>query len=237
MRAQIIFLLIFLFPAAAWAQCPVSQWTVYPLEDRMDNHSMVLIFGQGKNTEVLDEVMHHRGSFFLQSGFMQVVLLPVQYHQGARNLSEILLKPEFFLQSGTTYELRFSGPSLEDSTALFRHWEVTPNDPHAPEPVLEGNVSLDHNGTRMVCRMRGRGMQPLLAQIVLIDPRFKSLHKQYKKFLLPLQEGTIGLTGGECAAAFQVEASIRYTAIVSLTDLDGHSSLPVEGLQAREDHP
>ncbi len=225
-------LLVFRIPVPA--QCPVAQWTVYPRGGRMDSHSMVLVFGEGKNAGVLEAIMHHRGAFFLQSGFMQVALLPVQYHRGVRNLGEILLKPEYFLQSGATYTLRFSGGTLEDSLGLYRKWEVIPFDPHAPDPVLEGNVSLDHQGTRMICRMQGKGMEPLLAQMVLIDTRFKGLHSRYKKFLLPVQEGVIGMTGGICAAAFQVLPAVHYSVIVSLTDLDGRSSFPVEGIQAGE---
>jgi hypothetical protein len=227
-------ILIFLCSGLSFcrAQCPAIRWIVYPRANYLDAHSMILVMGYGAATAFLEEAMHNRLNFFLESGFMKVPLLAEQYHRGVRGMAEILLRPQEDLQSNLRYRLKVSRPGIPDSIALLRDWYVLSHDPNDPEPVLSGNPLLDHMGKKMSCSIKASGRHPLFVQIVLIDPRFTSLHKRYKKFLLPLDGNNVTLNGDSCAAPFQIMPAVSYQAIISVTDLEGHSSLPVNGIKA-----
>lgn len=216
-----LFLICFRIPDV-YSQCPAGRIVIAPAGDSMDNHSLIIIRAWGDARKYLEAIVTGKKPAYLQSGFMRVPLMPLQYHRGAYLTSEIVLKPGFHPQTGIRYTLHADLPSYAGSDSPA--WSIVPGPLHVPPPVLSGQPRLLRTGGEVICRVEASGKGALFASIIIQDTRYLGLHKRYKKFLLPLKQGTGVLSGGNCGSAFAIRASGNYLASVTVMDLDGNSS-------------
>lgn len=221
-------------PASA-AQCPAGQMNIYPQGGRMDSHSLLIIIARGEAVPLLEQAIDGTHSFYLQSGFMIIPLLPLQFHRGAWRMSEIILKPQVFPETGAVYTLHCDLPDSAwvrwlsgDHAGSSNNWTVTAHQDNVSLPSIEGKPELVRMSrvktSQVVCQVRATGNGPLFAEIILENLKYYGLHKRYKKFVLPLNQGEAILSGEPCGSAFVLDSSGHYAASLSVMDLEGNES-------------
>ncbi|HVB04361.1 MAG TPA: hypothetical protein VNE41_11655 [Chitinophagaceae bacterium] len=189
----------------------------------MDSHSLIIIRAWGSDMKYLQSLVEGKETIYLQSGFMKLPLLPEQFHQGAYRTNEIILKPEFFPQTGIRYILH--ADSAIDGESGPHSWVIKQHDIHSAAPVISGKPRLFRSAHgEVICQVSVSGKGPFFASIILQDTRFLGLHKRYHKFLLPLDHGRALLSGGGRGSAYAILPSRNYLMSISVMDMDGQLS-------------